>query len=144
MALGRKTGGRKKGTPNRRTIEVQGLLERLNCDPIAGMAMIAVDEKNPAELRGRMFAELARYLFPRRKPIEAAPPDIPGLAPTENRPAPAPLLAPRQSAATPAVTDPEAPRRFAAIAERCREALARGQKVSQRSAPEHWLDSVDR
>ncbi len=70
MALGHKTGGRQKGTPNKRTTEVAELLSALNCDPIQGMAEIAMDPDNSAELRGRMFAELAGYLFPKRKATE--------------------------------------------------------------------------
>ena len=70
MALGRKTGGRVAGTPNKRTIEVMERLEALGCDPIEGMAKIAMDEANPPELRGRMFAELAGYVAPKRKAVE--------------------------------------------------------------------------
>ncbi len=70
MALGRKTGGRQKGTPNKRTAEIAELLSALNCNPIEGMVQIAMDQSNPAELRGRMFAELAGYLFPKRKATE--------------------------------------------------------------------------
>ena len=33
--------GRKQGTPNRRNLEVQELLARLDCDPIEGMVLIA-------------------------------------------------------------------------------------------------------
>ena len=67
---GAKTGGRKKGTPNKRTQEVIDKLADLDCDPITGMAKIALDEKNPPELRGRMFSELAQYIAPKRKAIE--------------------------------------------------------------------------
>jgi len=70
MANGRKTGGRKAGTPNRKTGEVAELLESLACNPIEGMARIAMDKKHPPELRGRMYAELAQYLYPKRKAIE--------------------------------------------------------------------------
>ncbi len=70
MAAGIKTGGRKKGVPNKRTQEVTEKLEELGCDPIAGMALIALDASNPPELRGRMFSELAQYVFPKRKAIE--------------------------------------------------------------------------
>lgn len=70
MALGKKTGGRVAGTPNRRTVEVQERLRELDCDPIEGMARIAMDERNAPELRGRMFAELAAYLAPKRRAIE--------------------------------------------------------------------------
>jgi len=70
MAEGRKTGGRQKGTPNKATADVQARLDALGCDPIEGMARIAMDEKSPPELRGRMFAELAGYIAPKRKAIE--------------------------------------------------------------------------
>ncbi len=70
MALGRKTGGRKPGTPNRRTLEVSQRLEGLGCDPIAGMALLAMDPANSPELRGRMYAELAQYVAPKRKALE--------------------------------------------------------------------------
>ena len=65
-----KTGGRKRGTPNKLTQEVIDRLVKLKCDPIEGMAKIAMDEANPPELRGRMFAELAQYTAPKRKAIE--------------------------------------------------------------------------
>jgi len=70
MALGRKTGGRARGTPNKRTLDVIDRLEQLNCDPIEGMAKIAMDEANPPELRGRMFSELAQYTCPKRRAVE--------------------------------------------------------------------------
>ena len=70
MALGRKTGGRVAGTPNKRTRDVIERLAALNCDPIAGMARIAMDESNSPELRGRMFSELAQYVAPKRKAVE--------------------------------------------------------------------------
>ena len=70
MTFGRKTGGREAGTPNRRTVEVQERLETLGCDPIAGMARIAMDPAAPLELQARMYAELAPYCYPKRKAIE--------------------------------------------------------------------------
>jgi hypothetical protein len=69
MALGHKTGGRAAGTPNRKTKEVKDVLESLGCDPVEGMARIAMNAKHPPELRGRMHAELAQYLYPKRKAI---------------------------------------------------------------------------
>ncbi len=71
MAFGHKTGGRKKGTPNRRTVEVTERLAALDCDPLAGMASLAMDESNSPELRGRMYAELAQYLYPKRRAVES-------------------------------------------------------------------------
>lgn len=70
MPDGRKFGGRIKGTPNRVTADVQARLAALKCDPIEGMAQLALDPANPPELRGRMFAELAQYIAPKRKAIE--------------------------------------------------------------------------
>lgn len=70
MARGRKTGGRTKGTPNKRTVEVMEKLETLGCDPIAGLAQLAMDPSNSPELRGRMYAELAGYVAAKRKAVE--------------------------------------------------------------------------
>ena len=70
MAHGRKTGGRRRGTPNKLTQSVIDRLAELGCDPIEGMAKIAADEAAPVELRARMFAELAQYVAPKRKAID--------------------------------------------------------------------------
>jgi hypothetical protein len=70
MAVGRKTGGRQKGTPNKATVEIIDKLAAAGCDPILGMARLAMDESNNPELRGRMFAELAQYVAPKRKAVE--------------------------------------------------------------------------
>ncbi len=40
-----KTGGRKRGRPNRRTADIEEKLAAMGCDPIAGMAAITLDEK---------------------------------------------------------------------------------------------------
>ena len=70
-----KTGGRQAGTPNKRTLDVIANLEALGCDPIEGMARIAMDQGNSPELRGKMFAELAGYVAPKRKAIDHDLPD---------------------------------------------------------------------
>jgi hypothetical protein len=62
-----KTGGRKKGTPNKRTQEVTELLDSLGCNPIEGMVKIAEDSGVDISIRSRMYAELATYIFPKRK-----------------------------------------------------------------------------
>jgi hypothetical protein len=67
---GEHRGGRAKGTPNKATQDVRDKLAALGCDPIEGMAKIAMDLANPPELRGKMFAELAGYIAPKRKAIE--------------------------------------------------------------------------
>ena len=70
MAKGYKTGGRQPGTPNRRTQEVCDRLAALGCDPIEGMARIALDPANTPELRAKMYAELAQYVAPKRKSVD--------------------------------------------------------------------------
>ena len=71
MATTRTSGqGRPKGALNKRTRDVIDKLSALRCDPIAGMARIALDKKNPVELRAKMFAELAQYVAPKRKAVE--------------------------------------------------------------------------
>jgi hypothetical protein len=72
MALGHKTGGRKAGTPNRKTQEIGELLESLGHNPIEAMVQIATDPEASLELRGRMNAELAQYVYPKRKAVEVA------------------------------------------------------------------------
>ncbi|MDN3987022.1 hypothetical protein [Zwartia vadi] len=70
MAIGKKTGGRLLGTPNKKTVEIKDRLASMGCDPIQGMADLAMDANNTAELRGRMYAELAQYVAPKRKAVE--------------------------------------------------------------------------
>jgi hypothetical protein len=72
MALGHKTGGRKAGTPNRKTDEISALLESLGHNPIEAMVRIATDPNASLELRGTMNAELAQYVYPKRKAVEVA------------------------------------------------------------------------
>ena len=64
--------------PNKATSDVLATLASLGCDPIEGMARIAMDTANAPEFRGRMFAELAGYVAPKRKAIEHT---APGSAP---------------------------------------------------------------
>jgi hypothetical protein len=75
MPKGVKSGGRKAGTPNKATSDLILTLNRLKCDPIRGMAQIAMDESNEPALRGKMFAELAQYIHPKRKALEHSGPD---------------------------------------------------------------------
>jgi hypothetical protein len=62
--------GRRAGIPNKRTQAVADLLAEMECDPIAGMAQIALDANNPIELRAMMYAELAQYVAPKRRAVE--------------------------------------------------------------------------
>jgi hypothetical protein len=63
-------GGSRKGIPNKATADVAAKLAALKCDPLTGMARIALNRKNPVELRAKMFAELAQYIAPKRKATE--------------------------------------------------------------------------
>jgi hypothetical protein len=66
-----KTGGRQKGTPNRVTLALVEELDAIGCDPLIELAKIAMNEKNPIEIRVRCFSEIAPYVYPRRKPVDA-------------------------------------------------------------------------
>ena len=72
MAKATKTGGRSKGTPNKRTQDVIEKLESLECDPIEGMARIAqqAEKDGDKNLAAQMYKELAPYIAPKRKAIE--------------------------------------------------------------------------
>lgn len=67
-----KTGGRKKGTPNKATQDVQEKLDKLGLDPIEGMARVGVmaEKEGDLKLAGKMYAELSQYIAPKRKSIE--------------------------------------------------------------------------
>lgn len=55
MAQGDKTGGRQKGTPNRRTAVLAELLDEHGCDPVAALVGIAQDADTPRELRAHFW-----------------------------------------------------------------------------------------
>jgi len=57
-----KTGGRKKGTPNRATLTLQERLEAVDCDPLLELARIAMNANNPIEIRVRCLSEIAPYV----------------------------------------------------------------------------------
>ena len=65
-----KTGGRVSGTPNKRTQELAEKLQELGCDPIAGLAKIALADETAPELKVRCYAELAQYVHPKRKAMD--------------------------------------------------------------------------
>lgn len=70
MARGYKSGGRKPGTPNKRTAELAERLAELGFDPVAVIVAIASDPGASPELRLRAAAEMMPYCFPRRKAVE--------------------------------------------------------------------------
>ncbi len=75
-----KGAGRKKGSVGKLSLQVLTRLEELGFDPIMQMVEIANDKGAPLELRGKMAAELAQYVWPKRKAVEHSGP---GGAPIE-------------------------------------------------------------
>ena len=65
-----KTGGRKLSTPNKRSQALLERLEELGCNPIEGLARIALDPATKPDLKVRSFAELAQYHYPKRKAMD--------------------------------------------------------------------------
>lgn len=77
----KKTGGRKKGTPNKRTELLQELLDKNNLDPIEGIKE-ALEELNSitayepsdkislAKEKANIYLELLQYIYPKRKSID--------------------------------------------------------------------------
>jgi hypothetical protein len=72
MALGKRTGGRKAGTPNRRTQELVLRLEALGVDPVLGLAEIAKDPTVSVDLRARVLTDLMQYVWPKRKVLDVS------------------------------------------------------------------------
>lgn len=73
MAVGRKTGGRKKGTPNKDKDELLKLIEESGCDhPLQGLGRIAYLAFRDGDyaLAKDCYKELAQYVAPKRKAIE--------------------------------------------------------------------------
>lgn len=74
MAAGKKTGGRKKGTPNKDKAELLELIRQRVGDqdyhPVVEMAALACDENLGLELRANMHKEVARYVAPTLKSVE--------------------------------------------------------------------------
>ena len=72
MALGKKTGGRTKGTPNG---ERKDLLTQMNAlfpdyHPVIAMAKIANDETKDENIRFQAHKECAKYIAPQLRAIE--------------------------------------------------------------------------
>lgn len=81
-----KTGGRQKGTPNKRTVHFRKLLKELDFDPTVELVkelrkktVVAVVQavkkgQKPEEPfnsdKAKILRDLHEYLYPRRKPVE--------------------------------------------------------------------------
>jgi len=78
-----KYGGRKKGTPNKKTLLLQDQLEEKGLDPVAGLkacleeleaivAYEAEDQINLVNSKARIYIEILQYIYPKRKAVEYA------------------------------------------------------------------------
>ena len=74
MANGYKTGGRQKGTPNKKTREFQEILGDYN--PLEALLKIIQNEETPLEIRNKINLDLLAYMYPKRKAIEVSSADI--------------------------------------------------------------------
>ena len=68
MAKGIKTGGRKAGTPNKKTTELLELLGDYN--PITRLIEIVKDENTPLDMQVKINLDLMPYIYPKRKSID--------------------------------------------------------------------------
>ena len=65
---GTKTGGRKKGTPNKRTLN---FIDNLNdYDPLKSLLKIVQDDNTPLDTRIKINLDLLPYIYPKRKSID--------------------------------------------------------------------------
>ena len=72
MAIGKKTGGRQKGTPNKINIAVTKKLQELDCCPITALVSIAKEahEAKDLALAANVYKDLAQYVSAKLKPSE--------------------------------------------------------------------------
>lgn len=83
---GVKTGGRKKGTPNKRSLEIEAICEKLDCNPFEILLLFAKGDAKalgymgatpgaPAptiaqDIRAKAAAEASKYLYSQKKAVE--------------------------------------------------------------------------
>ena len=78
-----KTGGRKKGTPNKITlIKADDLLLELNVNPIQKLIEIAESDEATTDQRINCYKEIAKYTYPRFKSQELRVTPLENLGPT--------------------------------------------------------------
>lgn len=73
MPNGFKAGGRTKGTPNKKTQNLKELIEEnySGFDPIIELIAISKRGNVPIDLKVSILKDVAQYVYPRRKAIEA-------------------------------------------------------------------------
>jgi hypothetical protein len=70
VALGRKTGGRQKGTPNKATAEKAAEVAASGLSPLDFMLKLMRDEEQPLPLRADAAKNAAPYVHPRLAAVE--------------------------------------------------------------------------
>lgn len=70
----KKTGGKVKGCKHKINRDIVALLDSLNCNPLEGLARIAIDEKVEIGVRVSAYRSIARYVHPELKSIELSGP----------------------------------------------------------------------
>lgn len=70
MAEGKKTGGRVKGTPNRKTRKLQRILEDKDFDPVLELIALAKDPETSRGDKKDICKDLVQYIYPKRKAVE--------------------------------------------------------------------------
>lgn len=70
MAIGKKTGGRKKGVPNKVTLEREAEIKASGLTPLEYMLRVMRDEKAPEERRDDMAKAAAPYVHPKLASVD--------------------------------------------------------------------------
>ncbi len=65
-----KTGGRKKGTPNRATVVLRDKLAALDCDPAEELVRIAQNPETSVDSKVQIYSTLLPYVYPKRKLVD--------------------------------------------------------------------------
>lgn len=68
-----KTGGRKKGTPNRRTFDAAALCEELGYDPLRSMIELSRSTRDEG-IKVACHKEVAKYVFTQKRATELSGP----------------------------------------------------------------------
>ena len=74
--LGKKRGGRKRGSKNKRTLEREKAIATVRAsgiDPITFFSDLLKNENTPIDLRFQAAKELAPYVHPRLQSVESRP-----------------------------------------------------------------------
>lgn len=64
----KKSGGRKKGIPNRRTLRLEEICKKKKIEPF--VALLELCKSNDLMIRLAALKEVCQYLYPKRKAIE--------------------------------------------------------------------------